>query len=187
MMDVRTLRLRTRAPSMPSCVVALRARTASNASCVVAALLLGLAGCGGDGGTPTGPQGVSLVDLAGRWTATVFEFSPEGGPAFPAVDLVVEGFSVTLDIQSNGRFVLTTTSPQGVAENDPGTLSFDSEAEDFMLVTFDDEPGDESEFFFLIVSEDSFRLVDNTGEGEFDFDEDGAEERARINSTWVRS
>jgi len=185
MVDVRTLRLRTRTPSMPSCVVALRMRT-SIASRVVGALLLTLAGCGG-GGTPTGPEGVGLADLAGGWTATVFEFSQDSGPAFPPFDLVAEGFSVTLDIESNGRFVLATTSPQGVSESDPGTLSFDPEAEDFMLVTFDDEPGDESEFFFVIVSEDSFRLIDNTGEGEFDFDGDGVDERARINSTWVRS
>lgn len=164
----------------------LRTRTGGILFGLVPALLLGTAGCGGDG-DPTGPEGLGLADLAGPWTATVYEFSPDGGPAYPAVDLPAEDFNVTLDIEPNGRFVLTTTSPQGLAELESGILGFDPEAEDFLLVTFDDEPGDELEFFFVIVSEDSFRLVDNTGEGEFDFDGDGVEEKARINSTWVRS
>lgn len=151
----------------------------------VALPLLAVAGCGG-GDDPTGPDGLTVGDLAGRWTATVFEFSPAGGEAFPAVDLVAGGSTVVLEIEPDGRFVLTTTGPQGGAEVQPGRLRFDEEAEDFLLVTFDDDPGDGSEFFFARVGPDSFRLVDSTGEGGFDFDGDGAEEVARINSSWVR-
>lgn len=150
------------------------------------ALLLGSTGCG-SGDEPTGPDGLTLADLAGRWTATVFEFSPAGGAPFDAVDLVAEGSTVVLEIEAAGRFVLTTTDPQDGAEVQSGVLRFDSEAEDFLLVTFDDEPGDESEFFFMREGPDSFRLIDSTGEGTFDFDGDGVEEVARINSTWVRS
>ncbi len=165
-----------------------RYRTSVNAPLhLIGAVALGLAACGGDS-NPTGPDGITLDDLAGFWTATIFEFSQAGvGQALPPVDLVAEGFTVTIDIEASGRFTLSTAAPQGGVENDTGTLEFDSEAEDFLLIVFDDEPGDELEFFFVIVSEDSFRLIDNTGEGTFDFDEDGVEEPARINSTWVRS
>lgn len=158
----------------------------ARAALVILPLCLGSTGCG-RGDDPTGPDGLTLGDLAGRWTATVFEFSPAGGEAFPAIDLVADGSTVVLEIEPGGRFVLTTTGPQGTAEVQPGALHFDPDAEDFLLVTFDDEPGDELEFFFTRVGPDSFRLIDSTGEGAFDFDGDGVEEVARINSTWVRS
>lgn len=148
------------------------------------ALAIGLSACGG--GTPMGPEGITLEDISGRWAATVFEFSTAGSVAFPSVDLVADGITITLDIQSNGRFTLTQTSPQGAVDQSTGSLSFDAEAEDFLLLTFDDDPADELEFFFVVVSQASFRLIDTTGEGEFDFDGDGVDEPARVNSTWVR-
>lgn len=150
---------------------------------VVAAF--GPIGCGGDG--PVGPGGITLQDLAGTWNATHFEYSQaEDGPVLPSFDLVAEGGSATLVIQTEGRFTLTRVDPSGSSENDTGILGFDPEAEDFILVVFDDEPEDELEFFFVMDSETSFQFIDNTGEGEFDLDGDGIPERARINSTWMR-
>ena len=145
-----------------------------------------LTGCSGNG-TPAGPNGITLEDLADTWNATHFEFSQaEAGPGLPTFDVVAEGGSVTLEVQSNGRFMLATVYPDGSTESQSGKLGFDSEEEDFLLVVFDDESDDELEFFFVIENDDSFRLIDNTGEGEFDLDGDGVPDRARINSTWVR-
>jgi len=153
---------------------------------VMGGLFASVVGCK-DGGTPTGPDGITLEDLADTWNATQFEFSQAGeGPALEPFDVVAEGGSVTLEIQSNGRFTLTTVDPEGSSEIQTGKLGFDLDAEDFLLVVFDDEPDDELEFFFLIVNNNSFRLVDSTGEGEFDLDGDGVLDPARINSTWVR-
>jgi len=156
-------------------------------SCLfIASLIFFIAGCSKDG-TPTGPDGITLEDLSDTWNATQFEFSQAGeGPDPGVFDVVAEGGSVTLDIQSNGRFTLVTVNPGGSSQTQSGELGFDTEAEDFLLVVFDDEPDDVLEFFFLIVNNNSFRLVDNTGEGEFDLDGDGVPEPARINSTWVR-
>lgn len=152
---------------------------------MVCTAVLGLVGCDSD--DPTGPGGSTLSDLAGSWTATQFVYSQAGvGTALPTVDLVDEGYTVTLSIQSSGRFTLTTVDPEGGTESDMGTLGFDPEAEDFLLIVFDDDPEDELEFLFVVVNDDSFRLVDNTGEAEFDLDDDGDLDPARINSTWVR-
>lgn len=93
---------------------------------------------------------------------------------------------MTLTIQSSGAFTLSYMEPGGDTEIDTGTLSFDSENEEFLLLTFDSDPGDELEFSFVAVNDNSFQLIDNTGEGEFDLDSDGDDEPARINSTWVR-
>jgi len=144
-----------------------------------------VSGC--SGGTPTGPEGITLDDLAGTWNATEFVYGQQAlGPAVPDFDLIAEGGSATLVIQSNGRFTLTTVDPGGVRESRSGTLAFDFEEEDFLLVVFDDEPEDELEFFFIVLNDNSFRLSDTTGEGELDLDGDGVEEQVRINSTWVR-
>lgn len=149
------------------------------------AAVLGLAGCGDD--DPSGPGGISTADLAGTWNATAFEYSQAGvGPAVPSYDIVAEGGSATLVIQADGSFTLTTVDPGAGSESMPGVLGFDPEAEDFLLVTFDDDPGDELEFFFVMDSDSSFQLIDNTGEGEFDLDGDGTAEPVRINSAWVR-
>ena len=153
---------------------------------IIAVIFIALMGCSKEG-TPTGPDDIMLEDLADTWTATQFEFSQaEGGPALESFDVIAEGGSVTLEIQPNGRFTLTTVNPDESSEIDTGVLGFDPEEEDFLLVVFDDEPDDELEFFFIIVNNNSFRLIDNTGEGEFDLDGDGVPEPARINSTWVR-
>jgi len=153
---------------------------------IMAGVFVAVTGCT-DGGTPTGPGGITLEDLADTWNATQFEFSQaDGGPDLGSFDVVAEGGSVTLEIQSNGRFTLTTVNPDDSFQSQSGELGFDSEEEDFLLVIFDDEPDDELEFFFLIENDDSFRLIDSTGEAEFDLNGDGVLDRARINSTWVR-
>lgn len=147
----------------------------------------GLASCGGDSDGTTGPEGITLGDLAGSWTATQFEYSQaQEGPALPAVDLVAEGFTVTLSVESNGSFTLATTDPMAGTVTQTGSMSFDLEAEDFLLIVFDDDPNDELEFFFVLDGDNAFRLLDTTGEAEFDLDDDGNLDAAKINSAWVR-
>lgn len=142
-----------------------------------------LTACGGDG-VPTGPQGTTLASLAGTWNATEFRFEPVSGAAIE-FELIGLGGSATLTIQSDGRFTLRTTSPEGQSETEGGSLGFDPEVEDFLLVQFDGE-SEPVEFFFQLNG-NTMRLSDTVGQGEFDFDGDGVDDPARVTLTLVRA
>ena len=54
---------------------------------------------------------IAMTDIAGNWNATrgVFQ-SSSLGPSFQ-VDVVDEGGTITMNIQSNGQFSITVTVP----------------------------------------------------------------------------
>ena len=122
---------------------------------------------------------LSMADIAGTWNATTANFSGDeldaaGQPKF--IDIIAEGGSVTLSIQSNGRFTSTIALPGEPDNISTGQLGFD---EQWLAISFDEDPG-EYEFFFI-------ELVNNVltlrGPAEFDFDDDGLEEPGSLD--WV--
>jgi hypothetical protein len=125
--------------------------------------------CGGDEGT--GPGGITIADLAGTWDATTATFEGVVGSGF--VDLIADGGSVTLTITGDGRFTFVLTLPGESPETASGTMHFE---EDFLVMTFDDDPSDPV-FFIFFFSDDTLTLA---GEDEFDFDDDGVDEPAII-------
>ncbi len=101
---------------------------------------------------------LSISDIAGSWIATSATFSaPEH------IDLLDEGATVTLVIQSNGRFTFTIKYPGEADDVSTGKLGFDGE---WLAVRFDDD--DEEASFFI-------SLVNNilTLRGQVDLDLDG--------------
>lgn len=122
----------------------------------------------------------SVSDIAGSWQATSADFSRDADGPVLVVDIVDEGGSVSISIQSGGDFTLTITEPSAGTDVSSGRLGFD---EELLVISFDDAP-DDWEYYTLNVM-DLTMLIQ--GPGEFDFDGDGVDEAARITFEFVRS
>ncbi len=121
-----------------------------------------LTGCNGDDDDDFSNTGntLSISDIQGFWMATSATFS---GPEF--IDLYEEPASITLSIQSNGRFTFMIKRPGEPDEVYTGKLGFDG---DFLAVRFDGE--DEDDSFFISLVNDILTL---RGQTELDLDGDG--------------
>jgi len=125
----------------------------------------------------------SVADIAGHWTAARAFFSQSGTGPVQEVDVVAEGGTVTLQIQTNGRFTLTITREEEAPETSTGRLGFD---EDLLVVSFDDEP-DDFTFFGITYAEPGLSIHSVGAAGTFDFDGDGMDEPAHVAFDFVRS
>jgi hypothetical protein len=107
------------------------------------------------------PSTEGISEIAGTWTAT--------SATFNGVDVVLEGGSVSLAIQNNGRFTFTIKRP---GRNDmvfTGKLGFD---EQWLAVEYDTNPG-EYEYYDISYDEHNLHIGANS---EFDFDGNGTVE-----------
>jgi len=102
-----------------------------------------------------------VSEIAGTWTAT--------STSFNGVDVIEEGGSVTLVIQSNGNFTFTIMRPGRTDMVFTGKLGFD---EKWLAVEYDTNPG-EYEYYDITYDEDNLHIGANS---EFDFDGDGTDE-----------
>jgi len=148
------------------------------------ALCLFIIACDGDDeddfslvGTET-----SAEELAGDWNATQGFFSRATSGPVVETDVVADGGSITLSIQSNGRFTLTIAPLGEVPEVTTGRIAFD---EELLVVFFDDDP-DEFEFFVISHNEPNLSISGGNGSVEFDFDGDGVDEPADVGFVFVR-
>ncbi|WP_188369241.1 hypothetical protein [Muriicola marianensis] len=144
-----------------------------------------IAGCdsgnGDDPKTDCGPS-YCISDLAGTWNATELTFSACSGEGF--FDLIAEGGSASLVIQTNGRFTLTVTFPDG-SETFTGRMYFEDST--FFAIQFDEDPPDDPTYFGDTLSGNTFRLNGGPETAEFDFNDDGNDECASVDLTVVKS
>nr|WP_299383489.1 hypothetical protein [Allomuricauda sp.] len=145
-----------------------------------ALLLICLQACGEDEGLDLDGSVISISDIQGSWNAIRAEFDIAGSGASMAIDVVEQGGSATLVIQSNGRFTLTITEMGEDPEISTGQMSFD---EDLLVVEFDDSPGD-SEFFSIQSTQNTLSI---SGPAEFDLDGDGTDDAARAEFDFERA
>ena len=143
-------------------------------------LLICLQACEEDEGNDLTGSVISISDIQGSWNATRAEFDIAGTGTSMAIDIVAAGGTVTLVIQSNGRFTLTITQTGQTPEISTGQMSFD---EDLLVVEFDDSPG-ESEFFGIQSTATTLSI---NGQTEFDLDDDGTDDPARVELDFVRA
>jgi hypothetical protein len=108
-----------------------------------------------------GPSTEKISEIAGTWNAT--------SASFNGVDVVEEGGSVTLVIQSNGQFTFTIVRPDRTDMVFTGKLGFD---EEWLAVEYDSNPG-EYEYYDITYDEHYMHIGANS---EFDFDGDGTDE-----------
>jgi hypothetical protein len=136
---------------------------------VVAPLVAGLAlACGDD---------VAVEDLVGTWNATEFVFSDFGDPVTD-FDVLAMGGAVSIVIEADGTYTITFTMPESEPEVDTGTWDLDGD-----VLTFDAGTIDETAFE-LSLSGDTFTI--HSEDVTFDFDEDGTEDAAQLDATFVR-
>ena len=142
-------------------------------------LLLALFPAGGCGGEATGPGGITISDIAATWNASQLLFTAIGTSA--SEDPIADGGSAVLMIQSSGQFTFSINFADGSSTSDSGSMEFDSENQDFLLVLFAGETVEE-EFFFQLNG-DAMSL---NGITEFDFDRDGTDEVAALIAAFLR-
>ena len=132
----------------------------------LASLVLGLAGCGG-------ATDVTTDNLAGLWTATVFEYSATGG-AGTQVDLVADSamvISMAFDTDLSGQ----ATFLNGGSNN---SSSFTWALDGSSIVMWEDT--------FAAELRDSETTLVLEGLTTHDFDGDGTEEAALLQAELVR-
>jgi len=107
------------------------------------------------------PSTDRVSEIAGTWTATTATFN--------GIDVVLEGGSVTLTIQSNGKFTFEIERPGKTAMVFTGKLGFD---EQWLAVEYDTDPG-EYEYYDITYDAHNLHIGANS---EFDFDGNGTDE-----------
>ena len=131
--------------------------------------------CNGDDDDDFTNQGnnLSISDIQGSWIATSATFS---APEF--IDILEEGATVTLVIQSNGRFTFTLMMPGEPPEVATGKLGFDG---DFLAVRFDDDD-EEASFFISLINQ----VLTLRGQTELDLDGNGMDDFGVLELIMVR-
>ena len=129
----------------------------------ILAVCIAFTSCGGDDDEDFSNTGtnLSISDISGNWIATSASFN---APEY--IDILAEGATVTLNIQSNGRFTFTVKGPGDVNDVSTGKLGFDGE---WLAVRFDEDPDEEASFFISLVN----NILTLRGQTEFDLDGNG--------------
>lgn len=129
----------------------------------------------------TGPFEIS--ELAGNWQATQAQFSSSS----TSVDVVADGGTVILSIQSNGRFTMTIDPMNRPAYAVKGEMFWEEwQGTFYFAIRWDDEPDDWDTYGHTY---DGSKLTLNGGpdSGDYDFNNDGTSESCSIHFTFERS
>jgi hypothetical protein len=141
---------------------------------VLPALLL--ASCGDDDET-TGPVNNSLI---GTWDATVIQLTSVADPG-TQVELVSQGATGRLVLQADGGFGLSVGIPGEPTEFGNGDWS----STDVLTLRFGEGDIQGTWQFDYDLNGNTLRLTG--ADAEWDFDDDGAEDPAKLNLTLSRS
>lgn len=134
-----------------------------------------------DGLTKDGPFQIS--ELSGNWEATKAQFSVSS----TSVDVVEDGGTVTMTVQSSGRFTLSLNPVDRSAYTVSGELFWEEwQGSYYFAIVWDDEPNDWDTYGHTY---DGTTLTFNGGtdSGEYDFDNDGDMESCSVHFIFVRS
>ncbi len=124
-----------------------------------------------------------ISELAGSWEATSATFS-DGNTLF--IDIINDGGSVSMSVQSNGRFTLTIDPADRVAYTASGEMFWELfEGNYFFAIEWDDYPGD-WDTYGATLNATTFTINGGVESGEYDFDNDGTFETASIGFTFIR-
>ena len=140
----------------------------------------------GDEQSPTGPD-FAISDLVGTWNATDLVFTYSGAPPIPdpsTYDLIAEGGSANVVVQSDGRFTLTVTPAGQGSEVFTGLMYF--EDGEFFAIQFDDDPPNDPTYFGESLVGNTFTLNGGPDTAEWDFDDDGNDEPASVFLRFVK-
>ena len=153
---------------------------------LVAVLVAVFSSCSKDGDEVSislnGPV-LSVSDFSGTWLATTAIFENFDGSQ--RLEIVAEGGSATLVVQTNGRFSITLNIQGQGSEVISGELGFnEDEYGDRLIVVFDGEDPEDYEVFNISLNGGVLSL---SGVTTFDFTGNGTEEPAVIDLVMERS
>lgn len=134
-----------------------------------------LASCGGDDDS-AGPVD---NDLVGTWDATAIQLTSVANPG-TVLELISLGANGRLVLQSNGDFGLSVGVPGEPTVFGNGTWG----ATDVLTLTFGEGDIDGTWQFDIDLNGDTLRLTG--ADAEWDFDEDGTEDAAKLDLTLIR-
>lgn len=141
---------------------------------------------GEDPKLPDGPD-FSISDLVGTWNATDLVFTYSGPAPIPdpsSYDLIADGGTATITVQSNGRFTLTVTPPGFPADQITGLIYF--EDGEFFAIQFDDDPPNDPTYFGESLVGDTLTLNGGPDTAEWDLDDDGEDEPCSVFLRFVK-
>ena len=124
-----------------------------------------------------GPE-YCVADLQGTWNATSVLFTPCVFEGFEGIDIIAEGGTAQMVVQSNGRFTLTVAFPGEGSESFTGQIYFEDGV--WFAIQFDEDPPNDPTYFGDTLSGNTFSLNGGPETAEFDFDDDGEDECASV-------
>ncbi|MGB5238338.1 MAG: hypothetical protein WBM43_06230 [Flavobacteriaceae bacterium] len=125
---------------------------------------------------------LSIADISGNWVATSATFFTTSDP-IQTVNVVAEGGTVTLSIQSGGGFTLNISESDGPSDSSAGDFCFD---EDLLVVRFDGDDPDDWEYYRVQLTSGNNTLSIG-GPAEFDFNGDGTPDPAEVELSLART
>jgi len=125
-----------------------------------------------------------ISELAGNWEATSAFFVRDSDDM--TVDIIGDGGTVYITVQSNGRFVMTIDPADRAAYTVSGDMSWEKwEGEYYFAIEWDDYPGDWDTYGATLTAT-TFEIRGSFDTGEYDFDNDGSSESARVGFEFIR-
>ncbi|NJB69801.1 hypothetical protein GGR42_000263 [Saonia flava] len=124
-----------------------------------------------------------ISELAGDWEATKAQFSVNT----LSVDVVENGGTASMSVQSNGRFTLTIDPVDRNAYTVSGEMFWEEWQKTFYFaIVWDDDP-DEWDTYGETFDGTTLSLNGGADTGEYDFDNDGDMESCSAHFIFVRS
>ncbi len=126
-----------------------------------------------------------ISELAGNWEATSAIFVRVSDNLF--VDIVADGGSLSLIVQSNRRCTFTVDPVDRAAYTVSGEMFWGNfEGDTALAIVFDDSPDDRSYFRSHELTDTTFDLGCTSECGEYDFNNNGTAETADLSFFFVR-
>ncbi|NNJ89152.1 MAG: hypothetical protein HKP53_07105 [Eudoraea sp.] len=125
----------------------------------------------------------NISELAGTWEATQAQFSVNT----TSVDVVEDGGTVEMTVQSSGGFTLTLDPIDRAPYTVSGEFWWEKwEGTFYFAIVWDDEPGDWDTYGHTWDGT-TFRINGGADSGEYDFDNDGDAEPCTLHFDFVRT
>ena len=129
-----------------------------------------------------GPFAIS--ELTGNWEATSAGFYRASDGL--EVNIIADGGSLTLTVQSNGRCSFTIDPIDREAYTVSGEMFWELyEGDYFFAIEYDDYPGDWASYG-ATLTDTTFNMFGGPDSGEYDFNNDGTTESARLSFEFIR-
>jgi len=123
-----------------------------------------------------------ISELAGNWEATSAFFGNEN----VTKNIIEDGGSLSLTVQSSGRCTITIAPDDREAYTESGEMFWELyEGDYYFAIKWDSYPDDWSTYGATYTAT-TFSMNGGFDSGEYDFDNDGASEAAGLNFEFIR-